>query len=137
MLILVLGIVHPYKEAQTALKTNLEPFTQASKQPLTEAQAKQVQEIWRVIVGREIVEWDGETWLGLSQEQKEESATQICTAWMLAGYQRIPLPDFLVKSIDEHYQHFIETGDTQGLKAKVGLTMSIGAFFAGMEKKLE
>ena len=98
---------------------------------LTETEAEEVRTIWRVIGNQEIVIWDGEEWLAKTEGQKKEAIKKVCEAWRRAGYRNIESVEYFIEDIDEYYSHY-EKEDPKELKTKVGLVVSLAAFFAGM-----
>ena len=99
---------------------------------LTENEAEEVREIWRVIGDQEIVTWDGKEWMAKTENQKREAIERVCEAWEKAGYKRILSVDYFVEDIDKYYNHHGKKNPEEGLKEKVGLVVSLSAFFAGM-----
>ena len=101
---------------------------------LTESEAEEVRAIWRVIGDQEIVTWDGKEWLAKTENQKREAIKKVCGAWEKAGYQRIESVEYFVEDVDKYYTHHGENDPKEGLKEKIGLTLSLSAFFAGMSE---
>ncbi|MBL7131571.1 MAG: hypothetical protein ISS45_09265 [Candidatus Omnitrophica bacterium] len=104
---------------------------------LTESEAEEVRAIWRVIAGQEIVTWDGKEWLAKTENQKREAIKKVCEAWKKAGYQKIESVEYFVEDVDKYYNHHGKKDPEEGLKEKVGLVVSLSAFFAGMGEKLK
>lgn len=102
---------------------------------LTESEAEEVKVIWRVIGDQEIVTWDGKEWLAKTEDQKRETIKKVCEAWEKAGYQRIESIEYFVEDVDKYYNHHGQKNPKEGLKEKVGLVVSLSAFFGGMEKE--
>jgi len=101
---------------------------------LTESEAEEVRAIWRVIGEQEIVTWDGEEWLAKTEDQKKEAIKKVCEAWEKAGYQKIESIKYFVEDVDKYYNHYEQKDQEEGLKGKVGLVVSLSAFFGGIEK---
>ena len=101
---------------------------------LSESEAEEVRAIWRVIGDQEIVTWDGKEWIAKTEEQKKEAIEKVCAAWKQTGYQKIESVEYFVKDVDKYYNHHGKKDPKEGLKAKVGLVVSLAAFFAGMDK---
>jgi hypothetical protein len=100
---------------------------------LTESEVEEVREIWRAIGDQEIVNWDGKEWMAKTKNQKREAIEKVCEAWERAGYQGIESVDYFVEDIDKYYNHHGQKDPEKGLETKVGLVLSLSAFFAGME----
>lgn len=100
---------------------------------LSEEEAKKVQEIWRVIGDQEIVKWDGKEWLVKTETQKKEVIKMACEAWREAGYQKIESIEYFIEDIDKYYHHFKQKNPEVETKEKVGLVLSLSAFFSGIE----
>ena len=49
------------------------------------------------------------------------------------GYQRIESVKYFVKDVDKYYNYHRKKDPQEGLKEKVGMVVSLSAFFAGME----
>ena len=101
---------------------------------LTESEAEETRAIWRVIGDQEIVTWDGKEWMAKTENQKREAIEKVCEAWEKAGYQKIESIKYFVEDIDKYYNHHGQKNPKEGLKEKVGLVVSLSAFFAGLEK---
>ena len=101
---------------------------------LTESEAEEVRAIWRVIGDQEIVTWDGKEWLAKTENQKREAIKKVCVAWEKAGYQEIESVEYFIEDVDKYYNHHGKKDQEEGLKEKVGLVMSLSAFFAGMKR---
>ena len=104
---------------------------------LTESEAEEVRAIWRVIGDQEIVTWDGKEWMAKTEKQKREAIKKVCEAWKKAGYQRVEFTEYFIEDIDKYYNHHGQKDPEEGLKEKVGLVVSLSAFFAGMERSRE
>ena len=100
---------------------------------LTESEAEEVRAIWRVIGDQEIVTWDGKEWLAKTENQKREAIEKVCEAWEKAGYQKIESIKYFVEDVDKYYNHHGQKNPKEGLKEKVGLMISLSAFFAGIK----
>ena len=100
---------------------------------LTESEAEEVRAIWRVIGGQEIVTWDGKEWMAKTENQKREVIEKVCEAWKKAGYQKIESIKYFVEDVDKYYNHHGQKNPKEGLEEKVGLVVSLSAFFAGIE----
>ena len=103
-------------------------------QPLTESQAEEVRAIWRVIGDQEIVAWNGHEWLAKTVDQKKEAIDSARKAWKTAGYQNIETAEYFIEDIDKYYKHHGKKDPKEGVKEKVGLVVSLSAFFGGMER---
>jgi len=101
---------------------------------LTESEAEEVRAIWRVIGNQEIVTWNGKEWLAKTEDQKREAIEKVCEAWEKAGYQMIESIKYFVEDVDKYYNHHGQKDPKDGLKEKVGLVLSMSAFFAGIER---
>lgn len=101
---------------------------------LTESEAEEVKAIWRVIGNQEIVTWDGKEGLAKTADQKREAIKKVCEAWAKAGYQKIESVEYFIEDVDKYYSHHGKKDPEKGLKEKVGLVLSLSAFFAGIEK---
>ena len=99
---------------------------------LTESEAEEVRAIWRVIGSQEIVTWDGKDWLAKTEDQKREAIEKVCAAWAKAGYQKIESIEYFIEDVDKYYNHYKQKDTKEGLKEKVGLVLSLVAFFTGM-----
>lgn len=97
---------------------------------LTESEAEEVRAIWRVIGDQEIVTWDGKEWIAKTEGQKREAIKKVCEAWEKAGYQRIESIKYFVEDVDKCYNHHGQKDPKKGLRGKVGLVLSLSAFFA-------
>ena len=104
---------------------------------LTESEAEEVRAIWRVIGDQEIVTWDGKEWLAKTEDQKIEAIKKVCAAWAKVGYQKIESIEYFIEDIDKYYNHHGQKDPEEGLKEKVGLVVSLSAFFAGIERSRE
>ena len=104
---------------------------------LTESEAEEVRAIWRVIGDQEIVTWDGKEWIAKTEDQKREAIEKICEAWKKVGYQGVESVEYFIEDIDKYYNHHGQKDPEEGLKEKVGLVVSLSAFFAGMERSRE
>jgi len=102
---------------------------------LTESEAEGVRVIWRVIGDQEIVTWDGKEWIAKTEDQKSEAVKKVCEAWEKAGYRKIESIKYFIEDVDKYYNHYKQKDPEEGLKEKVGLVLSLTAFFAGMEMK--
>ena len=102
---------------------------------LTESEAEEVRAIWRVIGSQEIVTWDGKDWLAKTEDQKREAIEKVCAAWAKAGYQKIESIEYFIEDVDKYYNHYKQKDPKEGLKEKVGLVVSLSAFFVKMEKE--
>ena len=99
---------------------------------LTESEAEGVRAIWRVIGDQEIVTWDGKEWIAKTEDQKREAIEKVCAAWAKAGYQKIESIEYFIEDVDKYYNHYKQKDTKEGLKEKVGLVLSLVAFFTGM-----
>ena len=99
---------------------------------LTESEAEEVRAIWRVIGGQEVVTWDGKEWIAKTEDQKREAIEKICEAWKKVGYQGVESVEYFIEDIDKYYNHHGKKDPQEGLKEKVGMVVSLSAFFAGM-----
>jgi len=99
---------------------------------LTESEAEEVRAIWRVIGGQEVVSWDGKEWIAKTEDQKREAIEKICEAWKKVGYQGVESVEYFIEDIDKYYNHHGKKDPQEGLKEKVGMVVSLSAFFAGM-----
>ncbi|MFH1575868.1 MAG: hypothetical protein ABIB55_02915, partial [Candidatus Nealsonbacteria bacterium] len=102
---------------------------------LTESEAEEVRAIWRVIGDQEIVTWDGKEWLAKTENQKREAIEKVCEAWEKAGYQKIESAEYFIEDVDKYYNHHGQKDSKEDLTEKVGLVVSLSAFFAGIEKE--
>jgi len=100
---------------------------------LTESEAEEVRVIWRVIGDQEIVTWDGKEWLAKTENQKKEAIKKVCEAWEKAGYRKIESIKYFIEDVDKYYNHHGQKDPKESLKEKVGLVLSISAFFAGIK----
>jgi len=100
---------------------------------LTEGEAEEVRAIWRVIGDQEIVTWDGKEWMAKTENQKRVALKKVCAAWGKAGYQGVESVEYFIEDIDKYYNHHGQKDPEEGLKEKVGLVVSLSAFFAGRE----
>ena len=82
---------------------------------------------------QEIVTWDGKEWLAKTEKQKREAIEKVCEAWGKAGYQKIESIKYFVEDVDKYYNHHDQKDLKEGLKEKVGLVVSLSAFFCGVE----
>ena len=103
---------------------------------LSENEAKEVKKIWRVIGNQEIVNWDGKEWLAKTEVQKKEAIKRACEAWRKAKYQRIESIEYFIEDIDKYYRHFEQKNSEGVMEAKVGLLLSLSAFFPGIEVRM-
>lgn len=101
---------------------------------LTESEAEEVRAIWRAIGGQEIVTWDGKEWMAKTQNQKREVIKKVCEAWEKAGYQKIKSIEYFVEDIDKYFRYFGQKNFEEEMKAKVGLMLSLSAFFQGLKR---
>ena len=99
---------------------------------LTESEAEEIRAIWRVIGDQEIVTWDGKDWLAKTEDQKSEAIKKVCEAWEKEGYQKIESVEYFIADVDKYYNHHGKKDPEEGLKEKVGLVVSLAAFFAGI-----
>lgn len=132
--VMMIGIVGNLRGVEGAINANYGQNIRGWENPLTNNEAEKVKEIWRGIKTQEIVGWNGEKWLGLSTVDKEEAINKAREAWEIAGYKNIESAEYFVEDIDKFYNHHMQK-DPQKAKEKVGLTLSLSAFFAGMEKE--
>ncbi len=128
--IAILGITGHLRSAEGAISG--ENWTREGK-TLTESEAEEVRAIWRVIGEQEIVTWDGKEWLAKNEKQKREAIEKVCEAWGKAGYQKIESIKYFVEDVDKYYNHHGQKNPKEGLKEKVGLMISLSAFFAGIK----
>ena len=103
---------------------------------LSEKEVKEVKRILRVIANHEIVKWNGEEWLSKTESQKKEAIKRACEAWRKARYQRIESIEYFIEDIDKYYRHFEQKNPEEGMTAKVGLLLSLSAFFSGIEVRM-
>ena len=129
--IVTLGITGHLRSVEGAISGR--NWTREGK-TLTESEAEEVRAIWRVIGDQEIVTWDGKEWLVKTENQKKEAIEKVCEAWEKAGYQGIESIEYFVEDIDKYYNHHGQKHPKEGLKEKVGLVLSMSAFFAGIER---
>ena len=101
---------------------------------LSKSEAEEVIKIWRVISDQEIVGWNGREWKAKTEDQKNKAIEKVCEAWQKAGYQEVKSAEYFVKDIDKYYSHHKRGNAKEGEKAKVGMVVSLAAFFVGMEK---
>ena len=127
--IAIMGITGHLRDVEGA--TNGGNWTREGK-ILTESEAEEVRAIWRVIGDQEIVAWDGKEWLAKTENQKREAIEKVCEAWGKAGYKKIESIKYFVEDVDKYYNHHGQKDPEEGLKEKVGLVVSLSAFFAGM-----
>jgi len=99
---------------------------------LTKSESEKVKAIWRVIGDQEIATWGGKEWLAKTEKQKKEAIEKVCEAWKKEGYQRIKSIEYFVEDVDSYYFHHGKKNPEEGLKEKVGLVVSLSAFFAEM-----
>jgi len=130
--IAILGITGHLRGAEGAISGG--NWTREGK-ALTESEAEEVRAIWRVIGDQEIVTWDGKEWLAKTEDQKRKAIEKVCEAWEKAGYQKIESINYFVEDIDKYYNHYGQKDPEEGLKEKVGLVVSLAAFFAGIAKE--
>ena len=133
---IVLGITGFLREGESAIPDGI-MVEKDEFRGLTKSEAEEVIKIWRVISDQEIVEWSGKEWAAKTEEQKSEAIEKVCAAWEKAGYKRIESVDYFVEDIDKYYNHHGKKDPEEGLKGKVGLVVSLSAFFAGMGKGQE
>ena len=100
---------------------------------LSESEAEEVRAIWRVIGDQEIVTWDGKEWIAKTEDQKREAIEKVCAAWAKVGYQKIESIEYFIEDVDKYYNHHGKKDPGKGLKGKVGLVVSLAAFFVGMD----
>lgn len=100
---------------------------------LTESEAEEVRAIWRVIGGQEIVTWDGKEWMAKTEDQKRKVIKKVCEAWEKAGYQKIESTEYFIEDVDKYYNHHRKREPEESMKEKVGLVVSLSAFFTGIE----
>lgn len=100
---------------------------------LTESEAEEVRAIWRVIGNQEIVTWDGKEWLAKTDNQKREAIEKVCEAWGKVGYKRIEAVEYFIEDVNKYYNYHGKNDPEEGLKEKVGLVVSLSAFFAGIK----
>ena len=101
---------------------------------LTESEAEEVRAIWRVIGDQEIVAWDGKEWLAKPEDRKREAIKKVCEAWEKSRVSKIESVEYFIEDVDKYYNHHGQKDPEEGLKEKVGLVVSLSAFFAGVEK---
>lgn len=101
-------------------------------QSLTESQAEEVRAIWRVIGDQEIVAWNGQEWLAKTADQKRKAIETAHKAWETAGYQNIETAEYFIEDVDEYYNYHVMKNPGEITKSKVGLVLSLSAFFAGL-----
>jgi len=99
---------------------------------LSESEAEEVRAIWRVIGAQGIVTWDGKEWIAKTEDQKREAIEKVCAAWAKAGYQKIESIEYFIEDVDKYYNHYKQKDPKEDLKEKVGLVLSLAAFFTGM-----
>ena len=99
---------------------------------LTESEAEEVRAMWRAIGDQEVVTWDGKEWIAKTEDQKREAIEKICEAWKKVGYQGVESVEYFIEDIDKYYNHHGKKDPQEGLKEKVGMVVSLSAFFAGM-----
>ena len=127
----ILGVVGHLKGVEGALRSE-NRTVESGFGALSENEADEVKIIWRVIGNQEIVTWDGKEWSAKTEDQKREVIKQACKAWREAGYQKIESIEYFIKDIDKYYRHFEQKNSEEGIKTKVGLVLSLSAFFSGM-----
>jgi len=130
---IILGVTGHLRGVEGALTSEIEIEGEEFK-GLTRSQAEEVKKIWRVIGDQEIVTWDGKEWLAKTEAQKKDAIKKACEAWRKAGYQNIESVEYFVEDIDKYYNHYRQK-DPEELKTKVGLVLSLSAFFGGMERR--
>jgi len=131
--IVTLSITGYLRGAEGAL-TGVIGIEEQEFEGLTRSQAEEVIKIWRVIGNQEIVTWDGEEWLAKTEDQKRDAIEKVCEAWRKAGYQNIESVEYFVEDVDKYYNYHGKKDPEEGLKEKVGLVVSLVAFFGGMER---
>ena len=99
---------------------------------LTESEAEEVRAMWRAIGDQEVVTWDGKEWIAKTEDQKRGAIEKICEAWKKVGYQGVESVEYFIEDIDKYYNHHGKKDPQEGLKEKVGMVVSLSAFFAGM-----
>ncbi len=132
--VMIYGSVGHLKGVEGALNANLGQNNTVCEGYLTDNEAKDVIEIWRVIKTQEIVDWNGEKWLEMSTVDKEEALSKAREAWIEAGYKNIATAEYLVEEVDKYYNYHLQKNPPKAKEEKVGLTLSLSAFFAGMGK---
>lgn len=132
--VMMIGIAGHLRGVEGALNANTGQNIRGLDSPLTDSEAEQVREIWRAIKAQEIVSWDGEKWLEMSTVDKEKAISQAKEDWETAGYKNIASAEYLIEQIDKYYDYFLQKDSQKAKKEKVGLQLSLSAFFAGMEK---
>ena len=113
------------------------PVRYSGNRILSEKEAKELKRILRVIANHKIINWDGKEWLAKTEAQKKEAIKRACEAWRKARYQRIESIKYFIEDIDEYYRHFEQKNSGEGMTKKVGLVLSISAFFSGIEIMVE
>ena len=126
-----LGIVGHLKGVEGALRSENRTVENGFG-ALSENESEEVKRIWRAIGDQEIVKWDGKEWLAKTEAEKKEVIKKACEAWRKAGYQKIESVEYFIEDIDKYYNHHRQKDPEKGLETKVGLVMSLSAFFAGM-----
>jgi len=127
--VITLGITGHLRDVEGAISGGNWP---GEGRTLTESGAEEVRAIWRAIGGQEIVTWDDKEWLAKTDNQKRETIEKVCEAWKKAGYQKIESIKYFVEDVDKYYNHHGQKNPKEGLKEKVGLVVSLSAFFGGM-----
>ena len=131
--IVTLSITGYLRGAEGAL-TGVIGIEEQEFEGLTRSQAEEVIKIWRVIGDQEIVSWDGKEWMAKTEDQKRDAIEKVCEAWRKAGYQNIESVEYFVEDVDKYYNYHGKKDPEEGLKEKVGLVVSLVAFFGGMER---
>ena len=67
-----------------------------------------------------------------TENQKRVALKKVCAAWGKAGYQGVESVEYFIEDIDKYYNHHGKKDPQEGLKEKVGMVVSLSAFFAGM-----
>jgi hypothetical protein len=128
--VVILGIAGHLRSVEGAISGG--NWTREGK-TLTESEAEEVRAIWRAIGDQEVVTWDGKEWMTKTEDQKREAIKKVCAAWEKAGYQKIESVEYFIEDLDKYYNHHGGKDPEEGLKAKVGLVVSLAAFFAEMD----
>ncbi|MBU1091800.1 MAG: hypothetical protein ABIK21_08570 [bacterium] len=136
LMIFVVGVVSIgyTKDVRGVSESILPRIDGYSRKPLTENEAEQVREMWRVISGQEIVSWNGKRWLGLVTVDKEKAISEARGAWLAAGYENIESVDYFIEDMNLHYVSQLEKNPQKPKDEKVGLALCLSAFFSGMKK---